>query len=76
MGRKNEFDTAEIERFKYDFPMSFFAYLQSLFNFEEVFLFQDLMLQCYVFSVEQCQQSELIPSGVNQASLNEIFRCW
>lgn len=40
MGRENEFDTAGIERFKYDFPMSFFAYLQSLLNFEEVFLFQ------------------------------------
>lgn len=39
-GGKNEFDTAGIERFKCDFPMSFFAYLQSLFNFEEAFLFQ------------------------------------
>lgn len=39
-GRKNEFDPVGIDRFKYDFPMSFFAYLQSLFNFEEVFLFK------------------------------------
>lgn len=36
--RKNEFDTAGIDRFKYDFPVCFLAYLQSLFNFEEVFL--------------------------------------
>lgn len=40
VGRKNEFDTAGIDRIKYDFPVSFFAHLQSLFNFEEVFLFQ------------------------------------
>lgn len=25
-GRKNEFETAGIDRFKYDFPMCFFAY--------------------------------------------------
>lgn len=39
-GRKNEFDTAGIDRFKHDFSLSFFAYFQSLFNYEEVFLFK------------------------------------
>lgn len=52
-GRKNEFDTAGIYRFKYDFPMSFFAYLQSLFNFEEMFLFK-LKPNASVFCV-QCR---------------------
>lgn len=32
------------------------------------------MLQCFVFSVEQCQQSELIPSSVNQATLSREFQ--
>lgn len=39
-GRKHEFDTAGIDRFKHDFSLSFFAYFQSLFNYEEVFLFK------------------------------------
>lgn len=32
------------------------------------------MLQCFVFSVEQCQQSEVIPSSVNQATLSRDFQ--
>lgn len=32
------------------------------------------MLRCFVFNVEQCQQSELIPSGANQATLRRDFQ--
>lgn len=34
----------------------------------------NLTLQCFVFNVEQCQHSKLIPSGVNQATLSRGFQ--
>lgn len=37
-------------------------------------LFSNSVLQCFVFSVQQCQQSELIPSSVNQATLSRDFQ--
>lgn len=60
-GRK---DTAVFDRFRSDLPVCFFAYLQGLFNFEEAFLLEWKMnVWCGVFYVEQCQQSNFIPSN-------------
>lgn len=72
-GRRS--DTAGIDRFKYDLPIYLFGYLQSLFNFVEVFLLK-LNPNASVFCVQckQCQQSELIPSSVNQATLSRNFQ--
>lgn len=47
-GRNNEEDAAVIDRLKSDLPIYFFAYLQSLFNFEEVFLLK-LKMNASVF---------------------------
>lgn len=73
LGRNNEFDTAGIDRLKYDFPMSLHICKTCLISRKCVFSNSDLMFQCFVFHVEQCQQSELIPSGVNQATLGRDF---
>lgn len=63
-GRKNEKDTAVVDRFKSDLPVCFFVYLQGLFNFEEAFLLKLKMnVRCFVFYVEQCQQSNFILSS-------------